>query len=69
MGPLLIKPAGMMLFFTGADTPARPEARQTNPEEAIRGVQGQPLPTALQHGDLMAKGKILRLQCQPGSEA
>jgi len=49
--------------------PAHPEARQADPEEAIGGVQGQSLPTALQHGDLMAQGKILRLQRQPGSEA
>ena len=52
-----------------ASSIARPEARQTDPEEAIGCVQGQSLPTALQHGDLMAQGKILRLQRQPGSEA
>lgn len=33
---------------------ACPEVQQTNPEEAISGVQGQSHPTALQHGDLMA---------------
>ncbi len=48
---------------------ARPEVQQTNPKEAISSGQGQSLPTALQHGDLMAQGKILRLQRQPGSEA
>jgi hypothetical protein len=41
----------------------------TDPEEAIGGVRGQPLATALQRGDLMAQGMILCLQRQPGSEA
>jgi hypothetical protein len=49
-------------------TPARPEAREQDPEHSVAVPQGWALPSPLEDLDLMAKGDVLEGEHLSGSK-